>query len=54
MFTPEPDRAIAEEVQKLQEASFIREVYYPDWLENVIMVKKNKREMADVCELHQP
>ena len=31
---------IAEEVRKLQEASFIREVYYPDWLANVVMVKK--------------
>ena len=30
VFAPERDRAIAEEVRKLQEASFIREVYYPD------------------------
>ena len=29
-----------EEVHKLQEAEFIREVYYPDWLANVMMVKK--------------
>ena len=40
MFAPERDRAIAEEVRKLQEASFIRVVYYPDWLANVVMVKK--------------
>ena len=40
MFTPERDRAIAEEVRKLQEASFIKEVYYPNWLANVVMVKK--------------
>ena len=40
VFAPEQDRAIAEEVQKLQEANFIREVYYPDWLANVVMVKK--------------
>ena len=40
VFTPERDQAIAEEVRKLQEASFIREVYYPDWLANVVMVKK--------------
>ena len=40
MFAPERDQAIAEEVRKLQEASFIREVYYPDWLVNVVMVKK--------------
>ena len=30
VFAPERDQAIAEEVRKLQEASFIREVYYPD------------------------
>ena len=40
VFAPERDRAIAEEVRKLQEASFIREVYYPDWLANMVMVKK--------------
>ena len=40
VFTPKRDQAIAEEVRKLQEASFIREVYYPDWLANVVMVKK--------------
>ena len=40
VFALERDRAIAEEVRKLQEASFIREVYYPDWLANVVMVKK--------------
>ena len=40
VFAPERDRAIAKEVCKLQEASFIREVYYPDWLANMVMVKK--------------
>ena len=29
-----------EEVGKLQEVGFIREVYYPDWLMNMVMVKK--------------
>ena len=40
MFTPERDQAIVKEFHKLQEASFIREVYYPDWLANEVMVKK--------------
>ena len=40
VFAPERDRAIAEEVRKLQEANFIREVYYSDWLANIVMVKK--------------
>ncbi|XP_030936360.1 uncharacterized protein LOC115961527 [Quercus lobata] len=40
VFTLERDQAIAEEVRKLQEVRFIREVYYPNWLANVVMVKK--------------
>ncbi|XP_065633437.1 uncharacterized protein LOC136069153 [Quercus suber] len=40
VFAQERDKAIAEEVSKLLEADFIREVYYPDWLANVVMVKK--------------
>ena len=40
VFAPERDNAIKEEVQKLTLAKFIWEVYYPDWLTNVVMVKK--------------
>ena len=40
VFTQECDKTIAEEVRKLLEANFIREVYYPYWLANVVMVKK--------------
>ena len=40
VFALERDNAIKEEVQKLTVAKFIREVYYPDWLANVVMVKK--------------
>ena len=40
VFTPERDNAIKEKVQKLTMAQFIREVYYSDWLTNVVMVKK--------------
>ena len=40
IFAQERDKAIAKEVQKLLEADFIRKVYYPDWLANVVMVKK--------------
>ena len=35
---------MAEEVRKLLEAGFIREIYYSDWLANVVMVKKNNRK----------
>ena len=40
VFTQERDRAMVEEVCKLQDVEFIREVYYLDWLANVVMVKK--------------
>ena len=40
VFALERDNAIKDEVQKLMAAKFIREVYYPDWLANVVMVKK--------------
>ena len=44
MFAQERDRAIAEEVRKLQDAKCIREVYYLDWLANVVVVKKANRK----------
>lgn len=31
---------IAEEVDCLPVAAFIREAYYPEWLSNVVLVKK--------------
>ena len=40
VFTPERDNAIKDEVQKLMATKFIREMYYPNWLANVVMVKK--------------
>ena len=40
VFALERDNAIKEEVQKLTLAKFIREVYYLDWLANVVMGKK--------------
>ena len=39
-FAPERDQAVIEEVTKLLTVGFIREVYYPDWLANVVLVKK--------------
>ena len=44
VFAQDRDKAVAEEVRKLLEAGFIREVYYPDWLANVVMVKKNNEK----------
>ena len=39
-FAPERQKAINEEVDKLLQAGVIREVGYPEWLANVLLVKK--------------
>ncbi|XP_063938044.1 uncharacterized protein LOC135147920 [Daucus carota subsp. sativus] len=39
-FTPERQKAIDEEVGKLIKADIICEIKYPEWLANVVMVKK--------------
>ena len=39
-FNPERYEAIAEEVDKLLKTGFIREMHYPAWLANIVMVKK--------------
>jgi hypothetical protein len=40
VFASERNNAIMEEVDKLLTANFIREVFYPGWLANVVLVKK--------------
>lgn len=37
-FSSECNKIIKEEVQKLKQDNFIREVYYPNWLANVVVV----------------
>ena len=39
-FAPERQKAINEEVDKILQAYAIREVEYPEWLANVVLVKK--------------
>ena len=39
-FSPERQKGINEEVGKLLQAGAIREVEYPEWLANVVLVKK--------------
>jgi dsDNA-binding SOS-regulon protein len=56
VFAPERNNAIMEEVDKLLMANFIREVFYPDWLANVVMVKKNTgkwRMCVDFTDLNK-
>ena len=40
IFAPERQKAINEEVRKLLQVRVIREVDYPNWLANVVLVKK--------------
>ena len=40
VFAPERNQAITDEVNKLLSTGFVREVYYPDWLANVVLLKK--------------
>ena len=44
VFAPERNKAVMDEVNKLLAANFIREVYYPEWLANIVMVKKANRK----------
>ena len=39
-FTPDRQKSINEEVGKLLQAGAIREVEYPEWLANIVLVKK--------------
>ena len=39
-FDEEKRRAIGEEIAKLLAAGFIREVHHPEWLANLILVRK--------------
>ncbi|XP_074352154.1 uncharacterized protein LOC141691320 [Apium graveolens] len=43
-FTVERQKVIEAEVEKLLEAKFIEEIEYPDWLANVVVVKKSNRK----------
>ena len=40
VFAPKQNEVITDEVNKLLSAGFIWEVYYPEWLANVVLVKK--------------
>ncbi|XP_022867175.1 uncharacterized protein LOC111386905 [Olea europaea var. sylvestris] len=55
-FAPERREVIREEIAKLLNAQFIREVQYPDWLANVVLVKKAKgkwRVCIDFTDLNK-
>jgi putative transposase len=43
-FDEEKRKVIGEEIHKLLEARFIKEVHYPEWLANPVLVKKKSRK----------
>ena len=56
VFAPKKNKAIMDKVNKLFAANFIREVHYPEWLANVVMVKKANgkwRMCIDFTDLNQ-
>ena len=56
VFAPKRSKAVAEEVEKILEESFIWEVFYPDWLASMVMVKKNNgkwRMCVDFMDLNK-
>jgi hypothetical protein len=55
-FATKRNQAIAEEVEKWLKAGFIREVDYPEWLANVVLVKKSNgkwRMCVDFTDLNK-
>ena len=56
IFATKCNKAVTEEVDKLLEANFIREFFYPNWLANVAMVKKSDgkwRMCVDFTDLNK-
>lgn len=47
-FHPDPEGKIKKEVEKLRKVGFIRAIQYPDWLANIVPVKK-KNGQVRVC-----
>ena len=53
-FSPNKREAIKKELAKLLAVGFIKEVYHPDWLANLVLVqKKEQQRVEDVRRLHR-
>ncbi|KAK0595554.1 hypothetical protein LWI29_007808 [Acer saccharum] len=51
LFNPERSVAIKKEVEKLLSAGSIREVKYPEWVANVVLVKKKNKQWRMCVDL---
>jgi hypothetical protein len=51
-MSKEKVKVVEAEVQRFHDAKVIREVLYPIWLANTVLVKK-KMEVENVCGLHK-
>ena len=55
-MAPEKAKEVEEEVQKLLEAGAIREAQFPDWISNLVVVKKSNgtwRVCVDYTDLNK-
>ena len=55
-FSKERAKAVKEEVMKLNHAGAIKEVFYPEWLANIVVVKKKSgkwRVCVDFTDLNK-
>ena len=53
-FNVERYIAINAEVDKLLKDKFIKEADYPEWIANIVLVKKNQWKLESVCGLYRP
>ncbi|KAI5352941.1 hypothetical protein L3X38_005833 [Prunus dulcis] len=53
-FAPERVAIIEAEIDKLLAAGFIEEVFYSEWLANVVLVAKQEKGKWRVRRLHRP
>ena len=46
-------KAVKNKVTKLKQVGAIKEIFYPQWLANTVLVKKKKRKMVCACGLYR-